>query len=285
LTGIPYVCDWYDWIGKGGMLDNRSVLYKLTLGAWDNYFEVVDKRHADGIVTISKCLQDRAVALGIPKERTTIIHGGADVNGEAPVDKYSARKELGLAVDSVILGYAGMGLIDCVDLRPFFEALPALKKEIKNLTWFSTGDSLPKDAKERYEIGKEHIYLGWLDENCYKKYLAAADILLLPLKDTRASKARWPNKMGDYLAAGRPIITTNIGEIASYARRFPNSVYIVEWNSQSIASGIKALLSNAGLRETMRANNLHIARKCYSWDEKAKELHAFYERILRMNAG
>lgn len=285
LSNIPYICDWYDWVGSGGLLDGRSFLYKMTLGAWDNYFEVVDKLHSDGIVTISKCLQDRAISIGIPKERTAIIHGGADVCGSVAVSKHDAREELGLPQDSVILGYAGMDLFEYKDLEPFLLAVPQLKKKISNILWFSTGDALPDGVSEQYCIGEEYLDLGWVPIEQYKKYLAAADILLLPLRDDLLSRSRWPNKVGDYLAAARPILTTNVGEIASYAERFPNSVHIVEWTSSSVEQGVFELLSNTERMELMGNNNFNIAKKFYSWDEKAKELYSFYKNISKMKGG
>jgi len=41
-------------------------------------------------------------------------------------------------------------------------------------------------------------------------YLGASDLLLLPLLDTIANNNIWPSKLNDYLAAGRPIVSTRM---------------------------------------------------------------------------
>ncbi|WP_297696245.1 glycosyltransferase [uncultured Eudoraea sp.] len=45
---------------------------------------------------------------------------------------------------------------------------------------------------------------------------AKASALLIPLRPTVQDAARFPHKIGEYLASGRPVITTAFGEIAHY---------------------------------------------------------------------
>ena len=40
--------------------------------------------------------------------------------------------------------------------------------------------------------------------------------LLIPLFDDQKSRARFPTKIGEYLAAARPVVTNSVGEIPSY---------------------------------------------------------------------
>jgi glycosyltransferase involved in cell wall biosynthesis len=43
-----------------------------------------------------------------------------------------------------------------------------------------------------------------------------AHALLVPLFDDQASRARFPTKIGEYLAAARPVVTNSVGEIPRY---------------------------------------------------------------------
>lgn len=47
-------------------------------------------------------------------------------------------------------------------------------------------------------------------------YYAKASALLIPLRPTLQDAARFPHKLGEYLASGRPVITTSFGEIRHY---------------------------------------------------------------------
>ena len=47
-------------------------------------------------------------------------------------------------------------------------------------------------------------------------YLLASDVLLFPIEDTVANRARCPNKTFQYIGANRPIVTNRVGEVARH---------------------------------------------------------------------
>src|SRR5206468_2939448 len=49
-------------------------------------------------------------------------------------------------------------------------------------------------------------------EGCYK----SATALLLPLWDDDKSRTRIPNKLAEYLAAGRPVVTCKVGDLCDF---------------------------------------------------------------------
>ena len=63
-----------------------------------------------------------------------------------------------------------------------------------------------------------------LTNEALKKQYASALALLIPLRPGIQDKARFPHKIGEYLAAGRPIITTNYGEITHYFKDMDNAL-------------------------------------------------------------
>lgn len=282
LRKVPYVCDWWDWVGHGGLLDYRSKVYQYTLGAMDNYFEVWDKLHAAGVVTISAVLRERAINLGIPPERTTVIHGGADVWQESYQEPADFRREMGWDLDAPIMGFAGMGPHEYETIVPFLECVPELRRRFPKFIWFSTGDAMPDSVRRQYGIGTEYVDVGWLDYRKYQRCLAAADVLLLLLSQSVPDAARWPNKLGDYLAAGRPIVGSAVGELDVFAKRYPDSVQLVGPSSEEVCEGVSAMLESPSRRHKMGLINLDVARSEYSWDHKAEELLSFYRDVLAM---
>jgi glycosyltransferase involved in cell wall biosynthesis len=57
---------------------------------------------------------------------------------------------------------------------------------------------------------------GFVSEDELWEYCTKADALLMPLWDDDRSITRFPTKLGQYLAAGRPIVTSKVGEIKYY---------------------------------------------------------------------
>jgi glycosyltransferase involved in cell wall biosynthesis len=55
---------------------------------------------------------------------------------------------------------------------------------------------------------------GYLTRPELLEHYASASVLLIPLFDDVRSRARFPTKIGEYLAAGRPVVTNRVGEVA-----------------------------------------------------------------------
>lgn len=65
----------------------------------------------------------------------------------------------------------------------------------------------------------------------YKGALA----LLIPLRTQKQDTARFPHKIGEYIATGRPIITGNVGEISHYFSNNTNAYIANEFSIESYA--------------------------------------------------
>jgi glycosyltransferase involved in cell wall biosynthesis len=58
--------------------------------------------------------------------------------------------------------------------------------------------------------------LGYVDRPTLLSTYREAIGLLIPLRDDLRSRARFPTKLGEYLASGRPVITSSVGEIERF---------------------------------------------------------------------
>jgi glycosyltransferase involved in cell wall biosynthesis len=66
------------------------------------------------------------------------------------------------------------------------------------------------------------LFTGLTDEALFDLYKNAS-ALLIPLFNTSQDIARFPQKISEYLASGNPIVSTNIGEVASYFTQGENA--------------------------------------------------------------
>jgi glycosyltransferase involved in cell wall biosynthesis len=77
-------------------------------------------------------------------------------------------------------------------------------------------EDIRKYAREQGLAGGEIEFMGRVDdrtlEGCYK----SATALLLPLWDDDKSRTRIPNKLAEYLAAGRPVVTCKVGDLCDF---------------------------------------------------------------------
>ena len=83
------------------------------------------------------------------------------------------------------------------------------------ITGGSTEATLGLAAKGR--SGKVR-HAGFVERSALLGEYAAASVLAVPLFDDVRSHARFPTKLGEYLASGRPVVTNWVGEIPRYLK-------------------------------------------------------------------
>jgi glycosyltransferase involved in cell wall biosynthesis len=94
--------------------------------------------------------------------------------------------------------------------------------------------------------------------------LGAADILVLPMTETPLNLARWPHKFGDYLAAGRPIATTRVGDIGRDVSN--NAIGAAgEPTGEGLAAAIAQIISNPAEWDAMGRRGREMAETTHSW--------------------
>ncbi len=70
-----------------------------------------------------------------------------------------------------------------------------------------------------------------------------AKALLIPLRPTLQDTARFPHKIGEYLASGNPIITTNYGEVKHHFRQGETAFIAEEYKVAAYAEQMQLILN------------------------------------------
>jgi glycosyltransferase involved in cell wall biosynthesis len=101
--------------------------------------------------------------------------------------------------------------------------------------------------------------------------LAASDALIMPLSNCLYNWGRWPNKIGDYLAAGRPVVCTAVGDAPALVRR-----HGVGWVGEASEEGLAGAMAQAAeeksrWREMSRAAR-RVAETDLSWERLTRDL-------------
>ena len=101
--------------------------------------------------------------------------------------------------------------------------------------------------------------------------------MLIPLNFDQRDKARFPHKLGEYCAAGKPIITSNWGEIPNYFRHNENAILLSSADPAELGQRMTELESNSELALSLGNNAYKTAVDRFSYD-------IFGEKILRFHA-
>ena len=270
FLGTPLVSEWTDLHGTGGSLSLRPRWLQKIIGPYENFTERKSKKLADKLIVISRWLREKAIDFGVPESCITYIPGGADLDTIIPKPKEEVRKTLGLPVDKKIIAYSAGTHYD-VDL--FLRTIYLIQKAKKDVLLVTTGAKFGNALKGVVYDADRVIEFGFLSYEKYTTLLPAVDAFLFPFANKTLNRGRWPNKIGDYMAAGRPIISNRTGDLIPLFEK--NEIGLLSSDDpEDFSKKMLSILDNEELSLRMGFNARRTAEKYYDWSLLARRLEA-----------
>ena len=140
-------------------------------------------------------------------------------------------------------------------------------------------DTLNSDIKELNLTTRIEIYSNLSDERVAQLYRNALG-LLIPLRPTLQDKARFPHKIGEYLASGHPIITTNWGEIRYYFVNKENAFISNQYDIKQYAKQLDFVTNNETFAEKVGIEGRKTAEKYFNYKDHGEKLYKFIEGLI-----
>lgn len=113
-------------------------------------------------------------------------------------------------------------------------------------------------------------------QNIYKKSKA----LLIPLDEkNKQDKARFSQKIAEYLAAGRPIITVKTGEIPYYFKDMENAFICDSLSTENIMQKMKFCLEHNNICDLIGYQGYLLGKKEFESSKCIEELYYFLQKI------
>lgn len=100
---------------------------------------------------------------------------------------------------------------------------------------------------------------------------------LIPLRNTIQDNARFPQKICEYLASHRPIITTNFGEIPYYFVDAKNAVISEDFTTGSYTKKLTWAIQNPEKLQTISSNSYEIGKNSFEIKSYSIKLKRFLE--------
>ncbi len=212
-------------------------------------------------------------------ETISVIPCGVNLDLFQPVDKETARQQLGFNDDSIILFVGRIEPLKGIDR--LLVAMTYLQKR-QGLRLVVIGDndhSQPEVQRLRRLSQKLHIqdsvaFVGTVRQEELPPYYSAADVCVIP---------SYYESFGlvalESLACGTPVVATKVGGITSVVRQGEAGYVVVDNAPPRLADKIAALLSkpDAGA-ESAASNRASVAR--FSWSNIAEAMVDEYRAVL-----
>ncbi len=198
-----------------------------------------------------------------------------------PTD-FARRRELKIPDDHTVLVYTGnVHAANHREVRSLYLAVALLNREGRPTTLVRAGRDFCAFLGEG-EMGRwceDHVVpLGQLAHEDVPGVLALADVLVQPGLSDRFNNYRFPSKLPEFFAMGKPIVlpATNVGLHVEHRR---HAYVLPRADALGIAGAVAAIRDDAALAEQLTLGAQEFAAKHFSWKASAAQLAAFYRRL------
>lgn len=261
------VTEWWDnFLSKQEKTKAHNILNRF-LRKKDSASEISTKLSSDAVVALSSATAKRAIDIGIPPTLVKIVRGGCDIEHLSYIPRSAGK-------DSVTFGLIGDGDQEWDDMGIFLEAMMELRFKYK-INFLNYGKPFKKLIAQKPEYKEVIREMGWVDYYADNSALSATDVFVLIKKDTVENRSGWPNKLGDYLACGRPVITNPYGELIPFMQEWAPGFITVDYSKASIIDGISDISEGKYNLTELGEMNRQIA-ELNSWKHKAQELESIF---------
>lgn len=144
------------------------------------------------------------------------------------------------------------------------------------------GKGVLESTVKAWAAGNERIlYIGFVPASQIPVYTCAADVVYYGF-DPENPNARYsaPNKLFEALAAGRPLITGDFGEIADVVRHGACGIVLLEYSVAEIQNALIKLREQPAFRWLLAANAQRIGASAMNWHRGEEILREEYARLL-----
>jgi glycosyltransferase involved in cell wall biosynthesis len=160
------------------------------------------------------------------------------------------------------------------------DEFPEISLKIAGGTKTGTLEKRLSDMISEKQLSNQISLLGFVDRNEIPQYLCAAKMVVLPRPDSLQARGGFPTKFGEYLAAGRPVIVTRVGEIPKYLSE--NEVYFISPDNiaDELIQKIKYILLHEKKALETASLGKAAARKYFSLEANQGAIKYALERLF-----
>jgi glycosyltransferase involved in cell wall biosynthesis len=231
---------------------------------------------ASGVTVIMDTLR-KFCPENIPNE---IIWAGyqEDLHWDAPVD-IEFRHRLGIANNEFVVAYTGnVHKANQGEVTSLYQAIWLMNRRGYPVKLVRTGTDYVRFMDKNLSALRQKkccIELGRIPRDQLPLLLSISDVLVQPGKSDQFNDYRFPSKLPEYLASGKPTILpkTNIG---GYLKDKDECLLLEKGDADDIAQKLEFLFSNELLRKKIGSGGREFAQQHLKWGHIARKLYSFY---------
>jgi glycosyltransferase involved in cell wall biosynthesis len=276
ILKMPHVYEAHSfWVAETEMLGHKKGIFFYRNKIGEEYI----LRHGDKIIVMSETMRQEFIKRGAPEEKLHLIYPSTDLEQFSERNVKSVEIE-GVTDDDLVVIYTGnFWPWQGVDI--LLDAIPYVVTEIPNVKFVIIGGKENEIDDKKEKIGKYRdnvIFIGRQPYEIMPSFMTKADILVIPRPE---SQVNWttPRKMGEYLAMGKAIVATDVGDHKRILVDNDCGV-VTEPNAKRFAEGLIEVLKDEELRKRLGSNARNVAYKLFNWDRAVEKTMNIYKSLV-----
>jgi len=265
---------WPDFAIAVGVLKNPTL---INMSLWLERFLY---RRADQVMVNSPGYVEHVTSRGA--QRVELIPNGADPEMFNPLDIGAQFRNANHLKNKFVVLYAGAHGISN-DLEVVLESASLLARRL-DLLFILLGDGKEKanlQARARQLGVKNVLFLPPVPKSGMGAALAGADACLAILKPLDEYKTTYPNKVFDYMAAGRPVLLAIDGVIREVVEAAHCGVFVQPGNAQALAEAVELLAADRDAALRMGLAGRVYLEQHFSREKMAGKLEKLFSEMVR----
>ncbi len=259
----------------------RAVNFFLRNPFVADFLEKIVTRNIDHVWVMIDESKQRLLSKGVSPENISIV-SNTPVSARFNQAQPTFAGALQTNKDKLILVYVGYvnysrGLDTAID------ALSCLLEQKIDVFLLIIGKgtaevALRKQA-EKLGVSSRISFAGWIDNKMIPEYVASADICLVPHHKCSHWDNTIPNKLFDYMAAGKPVVVSDVAPMERIVSHAKCGLIYKSGDARSLAAKIVELC-DSGQREALGKNGMKAVQEEYNWDNDATVMLNSIKKVL-----
>jgi phosphatidyl-myo-inositol dimannoside synthase len=235
---------------------------------------------------ITACSQDlgrRALTLGAPASRTSVVPYGVDVEAFSPEHaRADVRARLGVGDDAFLV----LALGRLVEKKGFAWLVDAAARTGGVRVVIAGEGDLRRALEERIRDSHAPVTLcGSLDRQTTAAALAVADVVVVPsVVDPAGNVDGLPNTLLEAMASGRPVVATRVAGIPDVVSDDVNGLLVPEKDVDALAAALRRLAREPDTRARLGRAARRSAVERLSWEAAARRFEDAYAQAAALDA-
>lgn len=237
----------------------------------------LETKLCDGIICISKYLTDFYLKRGFPEKRLFLVPSTVDPGRFRLSGSSALNFEYILYCGHLNLSKDGVDIL----IRSFAK-ISGKFPEI-NLVLIGKGspedEAILKNIVSTLNIQSRVYFLGQKTRAEVPNYLKNAKILALSRPASIVADAGFPSKLTEYLAAGKPVVVTKVGEIPSYLKDGQNAFLTQPGSVDAFSEKLNFVLNNYEYAKKVGLEGKELAATIFNYHFQAGRIIGFIDSL------